>query len=53
MMQSDVEDIQSVQLEYVSLGVNYDISLGLSFSLVEGECRLASVLSTSHIKRYI
>lgn len=53
MVLSDLEDFQSVQLEYVLSGVNYYISLGLSFSLVEGEFQLASVLSKSSIKCYI
>lgn len=53
MVLSDLEDFQSVQLEYVSSGVNYYISLGLSFSLVEGEFQLASVLSISSIECYI
>lgn len=53
MVLSDLEDFQSEQLEYVSSGVNYYISLGLSFSSVEGEFQLASVCLLSSITYYI
>lgn len=52
MVLSDLEDFQSVQLEYVSSRVNYYISLGLSFSSV-GEFQLASVCLISSITHYI
>lgn len=53
MVFSDLEDFQSVQLEYVLSGLNYYISLGLSFSSVVGKFQLASVCLLSSISHYM